>query len=125
MGPRALRAGRHLPPGPILDVVLGDATRHGDHQAATDRPRAVGRRHALVAPYAGNPVLRPGPPGTWNDHGVLAADVLVERDGSLLMAAYGQSDEDVVKNRSSGSIGLWRFAAMRLARVRFAVWCRR
>jgi len=58
--------------------------------------------------YAGNPVLRPGPRGTWNDHAVLAPDVFVDRDGSLLMAAYGTSDEDVAKNRSSGSIGLWR-----------------
>ena len=57
---------------------------------------------------AHNPVLRPGPPGTWDDHGVLAPDVIVDKDGSLLMAAYGSSNEDVAKNRSSGSIGLWK-----------------
>jgi hypothetical protein len=32
-----------------------------------------------------NPVLRPGAQGRWNDMRVLAPDVLVDRDGSLLM----------------------------------------
>jgi len=51
-----------------------------------------------------NPVLKPSTDG-WNDISVLAPDVLVEPDGSLLMAAYGNSH----KNQSSaGSIGFWR-----------------
>lgn len=55
---------------------------------------------------ADNPILRPGAKGRWNDMRVLAPDVLVQPDGSLLMAAYGMSREDIGK--SAGSIGLWR-----------------
>jgi len=57
-------------------------------------------------PYAGNPVIRPGPAGAWNDLRVLAPDVVAEPDGSLLMAAYGSSQKDI--GRQAGFIGLWR-----------------
>jgi hypothetical protein len=56
--------------------------------------------------YSGNPVLLPGAPGSWDDLRVVAPDVLVEPDGSLLMAAYGQAQTDI--GRSAGSIGFWR-----------------
>jgi hypothetical protein len=56
--------------------------------------------------YAGNPVIRPGPAGSWNDLRVLAPDVIVEPDGSLLMVAYGQSQADI--GHTAGSIGFWR-----------------
>ncbi|MDE2019226.1 MAG: hypothetical protein KGJ13_02655 [Patescibacteria group bacterium] len=55
--------------------------------------------------YAGNPVIVPGPPGSWDDLRVLAPDVIVRPDGSFLMAAYGSSRAD--EGRSAGSIGLW------------------
>ncbi len=58
--------------------------------------------------FPGNPVLRPGQKGSWNDSRVLAPDVIVEPDGSLLMCAYGQSKQDISKNQSAGSIGFWR-----------------
>jgi hypothetical protein len=53
-----------------------------------------------------DPVLEPGPEGSWFDLRILAPDVIVEPDGSLLMAAYGKSKRDSKDN--SGSIGLWR-----------------
>ncbi len=56
--------------------------------------------------YAGNPIIKPGPKGSWNDLRVLAPDVIVEPDGSLLMAAYGLARTDIGK--SAGSIGYWR-----------------
>jgi hypothetical protein len=37
---------------------------------------------------------------------VVAPDVLVQPDGSLLMAAHGTARADI--GQSSGSIGLWR-----------------
>ncbi|MDE2312523.1 MAG: hypothetical protein KGJ93_05600 [Patescibacteria group bacterium] len=52
-----------------------------------------------------NPVLVPGSKGSWDDLRVLAPDVLVEPDGSLLMAAYGQSHNDIGKQ--AGYIGFW------------------
>jgi predicted GH43/DUF377 family glycosyl hydrolase len=52
-----------------------------------------------------NPVITPGAPGTWNDLRVLAPDVVVAPDGSLLMAAYGQSKRDA--GREAGFIGFW------------------
>jgi hypothetical protein len=52
------------------------------------------------------PVLRPGASGSWNDLRVLAPDVIVEPDGSLLMTAYGKSKSD--SPDASGSIGFWR-----------------
>lgn len=52
-----------------------------------------------------NPVITPGAPGTWNDLRVLAPDVVVLPDGSLLMAAYGQSKKDIGK--AAGFIGFW------------------
>ena len=55
--------------------------------------------------HAGNPVITPGVPGTWNDLGVLAPDVVVAPDGSLLMAAYGRSKKDIGK--AAGIIGFW------------------
>jgi len=54
--------------------------------------------------YPGNPVIRPGLAGSWNDLRVLAPDVAIELDGSLLMTAYGQSQTDI----TAGSIGFWR-----------------
>jgi len=56
--------------------------------------------------YTGNPVLKPNVPGSWDDLRVLAPDVLIEPEGSLLMAAYGQARTDI--GRSAGSIGFWR-----------------
>jgi hypothetical protein len=56
--------------------------------------------------YSGNPVLKPNVPGSWDDLRILAPDVVVEPDGSLLMAAYGQSRTDIGK--TAGSIGFWR-----------------
>jgi hypothetical protein len=55
-----------------------------------------------------NPVLKPGPKGSWNDARVLAPDVIVEPDGSLLMCAYGQSKQNINNNSSAGSIAFWR-----------------
>jgi predicted GH43/DUF377 family glycosyl hydrolase len=55
--------------------------------------------------YAQNPVITPGAPGSWNDLRVLAPDVVVAADGSLLMAAYGQSKKDIGK--AAGHIGFW------------------
>ncbi len=52
------------------------------------------------------PVLGPGPAGAWNDLRVLAPDVIVEPDGSLLMTAYGQKTTD--PGQSLGSIAFWR-----------------
>lgn len=57
-------------------------------------------------PYAKNPVIKPGPSGSWNDLRILAPDVIVEPDGSLLMAAYGSSKKDI--GRQAGFIGFWR-----------------
>ncbi|HUJ58060.1 MAG TPA: hypothetical protein VLX92_06195 [Kofleriaceae bacterium] len=54
-----------------------------------------------------NPVLTPGPAGSWDDLRVLAPDVLVESDGSFLMAAYGQATGDPTHDEP-GRIGLWR-----------------
>jgi hypothetical protein len=51
-----------------------------------------------------NPVIEPGKAGSWNDLRVVAPDVVVEPDGSLLMVAHGQSRHD----RTSGAIGFWR-----------------
>ncbi|MGO8701482.1 MAG: hypothetical protein ACLQVY_27675 [Limisphaerales bacterium] len=58
--------------------------------------------------YPHNPVLSPGAKGSWNDARVLAPDVIVEPDGTLLMSAYGQSKQDIKENSSSSSIGFWR-----------------
>jgi hypothetical protein len=55
---------------------------------------------------ANNPVIKPGAAGSWNDLRVLAPDVIVESDGSLLMVAYGQSQSDI--GHTAGSIGFWR-----------------
>jgi len=55
--------------------------------------------------HAHNPVIAPGAPGSWNDMGVLAPDVIVAPDGSLLMAAYGRSRKDV--DKQAGFIGFW------------------
>jgi hypothetical protein len=55
--------------------------------------------------HARNPIIVPGAPGTWNDLRVLAPDVVVAPDGSLMMAAYGQSRRDMGKQ--AGFIGLW------------------
>jgi len=52
-----------------------------------------------------NPVITPGAPGTWNDMGVLAPDVVLAPDGSLLMAAYGRSKRNIGKQ--AGFIGFW------------------
>jgi hypothetical protein len=56
--------------------------------------------------YSGNPVIKPGASGSWDDLRVVAPDVIVEPDGSLLMAAYGQSQSDIGK--TAGAIGFWR-----------------
>jgi len=55
------------------------------------------------------PVLDHGTSGTWNELRVLSPDVLVESDGSLLMAAYGQRPSDPGVN--AGSIAFWRSRA--------------
>ena len=55
--------------------------------------------------YPRNPVIGPGASGTWNDLGVLAPDVLMLPDGSLLMAAYGRSKKNI--GREAGFIGFW------------------
>ena len=55
--------------------------------------------------HAQNPVITPGAAGSWNDLGVLAPDVVVAADGSLLMAAYGRSRKDIGK--AAGLIGFW------------------
>jgi hypothetical protein len=57
--------------------------------------------------HAGNPVLRPGALGSWNDLRVLAPDVAIDADGSFVMAAYGQSRADPA-NQKPGFLGLWR-----------------
>lgn len=54
--------------------------------------------------YAANPVLTPGAAGSWDDLRVVAPDVVIEPDGSLLMAAYGMSKTDII----AGTIGFWR-----------------
>lgn len=51
------------------------------------------------------PVIRPRA-GSWYDQRVLSPDVLALPDGSLLMAAYGQSSSDI--GAVLGTIGLWR-----------------
>jgi hypothetical protein len=56
--------------------------------------------------HPGNPVLKPGAAGTWNDLRVLAPEVRELADGSLLMAAYGMATTDA--ETSAGSTGLWR-----------------
>jgi len=56
--------------------------------------------------HPANPVIKPGPAGSWNDLRVLAPDVIEEPDGSLLMAAYGSSQKDI--GRQAGFIGFWR-----------------
>jgi hypothetical protein len=56
--------------------------------------------------HPANPMIKPGPPGAWNDLRVLAPDVIEEADGSLLMAAYGTSRKDI--GRQAGFIGFWR-----------------
>ncbi len=58
------------------------------------------------ARYPSNPVIQPGAAGSWDDLRVLAPDVAVEPDGSLLMAAYGQSRKDIGK--AAGYIGFWQ-----------------
>jgi hypothetical protein len=55
---------------------------------------------------AQNPVLTPGAQGSWNDLSVLAPEVLVEPDGSLLMAAYGKSRTDSAQE--PGQLVFWR-----------------
>ena len=52
------------------------------------------------------PVLGPGLPGSWDDLRVLSADVQIEPDGSLLMAAYGLASRDL--GVTAGSIAFWR-----------------
>ncbi len=52
------------------------------------------------------PVLAHGAAGAWASHRVLAPDVIRLGDGSLLMAAYGQTRADV--GVVSGKIGFWR-----------------
>jgi len=77
---------------------LGDATAIAIG-LATSPDGVVWERHPQ------NPILRPGAAGAWNDLRVLSTDVLVETDGSLLLAAYGSS------RAASGAdiaIGLWR-----------------
>ncbi|MGO9202937.1 MAG: hypothetical protein ACLQM8_20655 [Limisphaerales bacterium] len=69
---------------------------------ATSEDGVHWRRHSK------NPVLKPGAKGSWNDARVLAPDVIVEPDGSLLMSAYGQSKQDIKNNATAGSIGFWR-----------------
>lgn len=56
--------------------------------------------------YSDNPVINPGSEGSWNDLSVLAPDVRVEDDGTLLMFAYGRAKRDIGKNQ--GSVGIWK-----------------
>ncbi|HEY5937138.1 MAG TPA: hypothetical protein VIU61_20950 [Kofleriaceae bacterium] len=57
--------------------------------------------------HPANPVLRPGLAGTWNDLRVLAPDLVIEPDGSFLLAAYGQSTTDPTSDQP-GRTALWR-----------------
>ncbi len=57
--------------------------------------------------HPASPVLGPGAAGTWNDLRVLSADVMLEDDGSLLLAAYGCDARDKCENGKL-SVGLWR-----------------
>lgn len=54
-----------------------------------------------------NPVLEPGATGTWNDLRVLSPEVLVEEDGSLLMAAYGCNERSQCREGEM-AVGLWQ-----------------
>lgn len=54
-----------------------------------------------------NPVLEPDVAGSWDDLRILSSEVLVEADGSLLMAAYGCNTETQCE-MGELSIGLWR-----------------
>jgi hypothetical protein len=54
-----------------------------------------------------NPVLRPGPAGSWNELRVLAPDLLVEEDGSFTLAAYGQNKTDPTSDQP-GRTNVWR-----------------
>jgi hypothetical protein len=58
--------------------------------------------------HRGNPVITPGPRGSWNDLGVMDADVWVESDGSLLMAAYGATTNPDGTCKEWSGIGFWR-----------------
>ncbi len=58
--------------------------------------------------HPNNPILKPGPQGSWNDARVVSPSVIVEPDGSFLLAAHGQSRKDIKENRSAGVIGFWR-----------------
>ncbi|AKT41736.1 hypothetical protein [Chondromyces crocatus] len=79
---------------------LGDATRIAIG-LATSADGVTWQRHP------GNPVLGPGAAGSWNDMRVLSSDVLVDADGSLLMAAYGCSLAGLCDD-GDARIGLFR-----------------
>lgn len=56
------------------------------------------------------PVIKPAAPGTWNDFRVLDPEIIVEPDGSLLMAAYATSLAGPTAAYSFGlpqRLGLW------------------
>jgi hypothetical protein len=87
--------------------------RDKDGKFAADGPW-IGRATGADAPSPvlkiapDEPVTGLGAEGSWNDARVLAPDVIVEPDGSLLMSAYGQSKQDMKNNATAGSIGFWR-----------------
>jgi len=63
--------------------------------------------------HDGNPVIVSGGAGEWNDLRVLDGEVVVEPDGSLLMAAYGNSLEGANRTEGNpyfkfGMVGFWR-----------------
>ncbi len=55
-----------------------------------------------------NPVVQPGEPGSWNDLRIVSPHIIVDKDGSLLMSAHGQSTADI--GISLGKLGFWRSA---------------
>jgi hypothetical protein len=62
-----------------------------------------------------NPVLGPAEAGSWNDLRVASPHVIVEDDGSLLLFAHGQSQDNVGGSLGGrpalGRLGVWRSRA--------------
>lgn len=62
-----------------------------------------------------NPVLGPAEPESWNDLRVVSPHVIVEADGSLLLFAHAQSQDNVGSSLGGrpalGRLGVWRSPA--------------
>lgn len=54
-----------------------------------------------------NPMLEPGPPGSWNDLRIVSPQVVPDGSGGLLLWAHAQSRSDV--GTVLGRIGAWRW----------------